>query len=117
MELETLKKEFNNEKDYIIESTKRQSLYYSKHAIERMCQRGIEVEDVEGSTALGDPIEKQYHGKDIKFLFQQPKSENPRYYAVVALAIPPLVISVCHFKEDVWEMVDGIMRRKEEDGR
>lgn len=116
MEIEALIEEFSEEKDYITESTKRQSLYYSKHAIERMCQRGIEVEDVESSAALGNPIEKQYHGKDIKFLFQEPMSQNPQYYSVVALAVPPLVISVCHFKEDVWEMVDGIMKRKNEDG-
>nr|WP_286673023.1 DUF4258 domain-containing protein [Anaeromonas frigoriresistens] len=108
--------EFSDEKDYIIESTKKQSLYYSKHAIERMCQRGIEVEDVENSASIGNPIEKQYHGKDVKFLFQEPRSERPQYYSVVALAIPPLVISVCQFKEDVWEMVDGIMKRKSEDG-
>ncbi|HYE82772.1 MAG TPA: DUF4258 domain-containing protein [Clostridia bacterium] len=97
--------------DYIRKQTGIVGLDYSSHAVERMAERRITDKDVESCVMFGDVIEEQYYGMDVKVLFQEAANGKPDLYVVVADCNPPLVITVCRVKDDVWEYVDGKMKR------
>nr|WP_291353422.1 hypothetical protein [Desulfosporosinus sp.] len=53
------------------------------------------------------------HGRDIKVIFQQATGGIPCYYVVVADSSPfPEVITVCSTIDEVWEIINGILKRR-----
>lgn len=76
----------------------------SKHAFQRMGERGIDEEDVEKCALLGKVIESQDHGDDIKLLLQSMDFEGQDFYMIVALRHPEpsIIVTVCRFLKDVW---------------
>jgi hypothetical protein len=69
-----------------------------------MGERGIDEEDVEKCALLGNVLESQDHGKDIKLLLQSMDSEGQDFYMIVALRYsdPSIIVTVCRFRKDVW---------------
>ena len=92
-------------------------LRFSRHAIDKMRALCIRHEQVFECAIHGRFIERQYHGREIKLVFQEATSANPEYYVVIAASIPiPEVVTVCTKLEEVWEILNGIIKRKWERG-
>lgn len=88
-------------------------LAFSDHSMEKMRLRAITEDEVYACVMYGTVIEHQYHGRDIKILYQQPVSGNIEHYVVVADDRPyPQVITVCLTLQEVWDEVNGTLRRK-----
>ena len=103
---------------YIRKNVQKGYLDYSQHALERMLEREIEDFQVADCILKGKVIETQnFIGQDIKILFQEATVKTPEMYVVVAAAYPhPVVTTVCNFKEEVWECINGIMKRRQDNG-
>ena len=86
----------------------------SKHASERMAEREIELGKVLQCISEGETIEFQRDKvtDDIKVLFQEATDKTPEIYVVVAALDTPLIITVCRTRDEVWECVDDVLRRK-----
>ncbi|HQL35915.1 MAG TPA: DUF4258 domain-containing protein [Bacillota bacterium] len=97
--------------DYIRKQLSIVGLDYSSHAVERMSERCITDKEVEDCVMLGNVIEEQYSGIDVKVLFQEAVSGKPNLFVVVADCNPPVVITACRVKDEVWDYMDGIMKR------
>lgn len=98
---------------YIRQYAKRKQLDFSEHAIIRMGERCIDYNQVINCVENGKVIEHQSHGEDIKILFQEASILQPEFYTIVAASSPyPVVVSVCKFKEEAWEFVNGLMIRR-----
>lgn len=102
---------------YIRKAAQEGRLSFSRHALERMTEREIEIWQVKECAIKGNIIETQDHDKDIKVLFQEAKKNCPEFYSVISATFPEvLVVSVCRFKEEAWEYINGLMRRRRENG-
>ncbi len=78
-----------------------------------MRKRCIRHEKVYECAEKGRHVEHQYHGRDIKIVFQEPTEKCPEFYVVIAASIPkPEVVTVCRTKEEVWVYLNGIIKRK-----
>jgi len=97
--------------DFIRRQAANVGLDYSLHAVERMAERCITDKEVENCVMFGEVIDEQYFGIDIKVLFQEAVSGKPNLYVVVADCNPPVVITVCRVKDEVWDYVNGKMKR------
>lgn len=99
----------------ICEHAKHKRLFFTEHAILRMNQREIRDTQVYDCIVHGKFVEKQFHGKQIKIIFQPNTEGIPPYYVVVAnTSTYPLVITVCLTYAEVWEYMDGLLKRKGE---
>jgi len=100
---------------YIRKNVQKGCLDYTQHAMERMHEREIECSKVIDCILKGEVIEVQnFVEQDIKILFQEPTKNTPKFYTVVAAAYPrPVVVTVCNSKNEVWEYVNGTMRRRQ----
>lgn len=49
--------------------------------------------------------------KDVHVLFQE-SSDRPGIYVVVAACNPPMVVTVCRTKDEIWEVCNGILKRR-----
>ena len=87
----------------------------TKHALERMTEREIEIESVLECILDGKVIEFQKDRKtqDLKVLFQENSDGKAGIYTVVAALDTPLIITVCKTKEEVWAWIDDILKRRE----
>lgn len=87
----------------------------SKHASDRMAERKISLEKVIECITQGENIEVQI-GKevnDLKILFQEGNKEKPEVYTVVADREKPVIVTVCKTKDEVWEHVGNVLKRRE----
>ena len=64
------------------------SIKPSLHALERMGERMITMDQVYECILYGINIETQYHGRDIKAFFQEPTGGTPGHYVIVADSTP-----------------------------
>jgi hypothetical protein len=87
----------------------------TNHALERMAEREIDIEKVLECILEGKKIEIQEDKRtnDIKVLFQEATDKTPEIYVVVAALDTPLIITVCRTKDEVWESVNNVLRRRE----
>ncbi|MDS0526071.1 DUF4258 domain-containing protein [Clostridium sp. SHJSY1] len=88
---------------------------FTDHAIERMSEREIDIDKVLECVIKGKTIEFQTDRRtnDIKVLFQEATGKKTEVYTVVAALDTPLIITVCKTKEEVWECVNDVLRRRE----
>lgn len=99
---------------YIREMAKKGQLNFTEHALARMGERKIWVDDARKAILDGEIIETQDIGPgyDVRVLFQEATDTVPRFY-VVAASYPVVdVISVVEFSEEVWEWLGKIMARR-----
>jgi len=103
---------------YIRTNVKKGFLDYSQHALERMLEREIADIQVVDCILRGKIIEIQnFIGQDIKILFQEATAKAPELYVVVAASFPnPVVATVCKFEKEVWEYINGVMKRRQDNG-
>lgn len=102
-----------NPEDSIRSSAWSKKLGFSSHAMDRMGERMITIDQVYDCILYGTNIETQYHGRDVKVVFQQAIAGIPSYYAVVADNYPfPEVVTVCSTMDEVWEFIGGILIRR-----
>jgi hypothetical protein len=61
----------------------------------------------------GKVIEIQTNFEDIHVLFQEATDKNPEIYVVVAASYPyPVVVTVCKTDSEVWEEINGLLKRR-----
>ena len=73
----------------------------SEHALERMGQRGITFEDIERCVIEGEVIDKQAHGKDVKWILRGRDGEGGVFLMVIAFSRPsPVIITFVRDYED-----------------
>lgn len=91
----------------------------SKHAHERMAERQIDIEEVIECILQGQTIEFQLDKEtnDIKVMFQEATSENPEIYVIVVALDTPLIVTACRTIDEVWECVDGVLKRRRDYSR
>jgi hypothetical protein len=78
-----------------------------------MTERCIGKEKVKACIISGKLVEIQNQGRDIKVVIQEPTDELPEFYVVVAACYPrPHVITVCRTREEVWECIGGVLKRR-----
>lgn len=83
----------------------------SSHALDRMNEREITIEQVIDCVLKGEVIEIQDFFQDVHVLFQE-NSNSPQIYVIIAASVPPLIVTVCRTKEEVWEECNGILKRR-----
>lgn len=88
---------------------------FTGHAMERMAEREIEIGRVLECILSGKVIEFQQDKKthDLKVLFQENSKHKAEIYVVVAAQKTPLIITVCRTKDEVWDWIDNVLRRRE----
>lgn len=91
--------------------------YYvvSSHAFDRMAERKIPEEKVIECITKGKNIEVQIgkESSDLKVLFQEGNKERPEVYTVVADRDKPVIVTVCRTKDEVWDYVGDVLKRRE----
>lgn len=99
---------------YVRAMAAKNRIKFSNHALERMGERKIWLDDVFKAIEHGEVIEIQDRGPgfDIRVLLQEAVGGTPRFY-VVATSYPVVeVVSVIEFEEEVWEWRGKIMARR-----
>jgi len=86
----------------------------SAHAHQRMAERQIDIEKVLECILYGQTIEFQRDRitDDIKVLFQEATDKTPEIYVVVVALDTPLIITACRTKDEAWECVDSVLKRR-----
>jgi hypothetical protein len=103
---------------YIRSYAQKNKILFSKHALTRMMERKIEIQQVRRCIIEGKIIEVQDSGNDIKVLFQEASKGLPSFYTVVVATLQEVIIvSVCLFKEEIWEYIEGFMKRRNHYGQ
>ena len=83
------------------------------HADDRCAERSISIADIENCIMTGAILEEQAWGPDPKVLVKGDKEDGGPFYIIVAIAKDkPWVVTVCSIDENVWEVVNGLIRRK-----
>lgn len=78
-----------------------------------MGERNISDDDVQRCLLEGQYIEHQDHGRDIKYLMQSECDDGSTFYMVVASTQPrPVIVTVCRFRDEIWEDLGPMKRRK-----
>lgn len=80
----------------------------SSHAFKRMGEREIVDDDLIKCFAqadLSDILETQYHGPDPKVLGQSEDANGEEFFAVVAVAVIPVVVTVFRSLENAQDYV------------
>lgn len=73
----------------------------SEHALKRMGQRGITVEDVDRCVIEGEVVDKQGHGENVKWVLRERDGEGEIFFVVVALSRPsPVIVTVMRNRDD-----------------
>ncbi len=86
----------------------------SSHAHQRMAEREIDIEKVLECILKGKTIEfqKDKETDDIKVLFQEATDKTPDIYVVVIASDTPVIITACRTKDEAWECVNNVLRRR-----
>ncbi|MNP13105.1 hypothetical protein D3C76_1053730 [compost metagenome] len=87
----------------------------SKHAHDRMAERKVPLEKVISCITEGENIEVQIGNEidDLKVLFQEGNKDRPEVYTVVADRDIPVIVTVCRTKDEVWERIGNVLKRRE----
>lgn len=87
----------------------------SKHALDRMSERKVSLDRVINCITEGENIEVQIGNElnEIKVLFQEGNKDKPEVYAVVADRDIPVIVTVCRTKDEVWECIGNVLKRRE----
>lgn len=77
----------------------------SDHALQRMGERQVAMEDLVACLARAEILEIQLHAQDHKVCVRGITGNGEEFYTVVAICFPdpPTVITVCQFDDQVWE--------------
>lgn len=100
---------------YVREMARKNKITISKHAFEKIEERGIWLDDVFKAIEQGEQIEIQNFGprKDIRVVFQEATDDEPSFYVIVATSYPTVdIVSVCRFKEECWEYLGKTKKRR-----
>ncbi|MDO9535240.1 MAG: DUF4258 domain-containing protein [Bacillota bacterium] len=100
---------------YVRKMAQKGQIHFSDHALERMGERKVLINDTVQAILEGEEIEVQDIGSesDVRVLFQEATDTIPRFYVVVATSYPEVeVVSVCEFKEEAWDWLGKIMARR-----
>ena len=87
---------------------------FTLHALERMDERRVEADAVVDAIASGHEIEVQPAtdmDPDIRVLFQEAGGVS-FYVVTICRNMTCLVLSVCLTEEESWEVVQGVLRRR-----
>ena len=90
------------------------NIRFTQHALERMDERQVEADAVVEAIASGHEIEVQPATKmdpDIRVLFQEAGGVS-FYVVTICRNMTCLVLSVCLTEAEFWEVVQGILRRR-----
>jgi len=104
-----------SQSSFVREMAKKGQIHFSDHALERMGERRVWINDALQAILEGEEIEVQDFGpeSDVRVLFQEATENIPRFYVVVATSYPDVeVVSVCEFKEEAWDWLGKIMARR-----
>lgn len=87
----------------------------SKHAHDRMAERKVSLDKVISCITEGKNIEVQIGNEidDLKVLFQEGNIDKPEVYTVVADRDVPVIVTVCRTKDEVWECIGNVLKRRE----
>ena len=80
-----------------------------------MGERKISVDQVYEAVIHGQIVEKQHSPNypDIHIIFQAITIPMPSYYIIVAVSQPnPIVVTVCNTKDESWEYINGLLKRR-----
>jgi hypothetical protein len=80
-----------------------------------MAERMISESEVYDALLNGKVLETQDRrlDKEVAVILQGPSQGEPEFYVVVVASYPTIrVVSVCRFKDDVWEDVGNLMKRR-----
>src|SRR5690554_3515417 len=98
---------------YIRAFAQKNKIHFSEHALQKMGERKIKRQIVLEAILNGVVIEQQDHGRDVKIIFQESISDIPKCYVIVAAAPDiPVVVTVCRTKNEVWEYINGRLKRR-----
>jgi hypothetical protein len=80
-----------------------------------MGERKISLENVISCITEGENIEVQIGNEidDFKVLFQEGNIEKPEVYTVVADRDIPVIVTVYRTKDEVWECIGNVLKRRE----
>lgn len=88
------------------------SLVYTKHAIQRVGERGIEKPRITEALVYGKVLEYQVDDGMYKLLFQEHTTSAPEFYVVAKYTDTAVVITVCLSMDEFWDIEAGTMTRK-----
>ena len=83
----------------------------TNHALQRMGERKIDIEDVIQCIAEGKILETQNTDDGFKILYLKTKDKKA-FYVVVLVQFPPRIITVCWCEEEVWECTSKMCKRR-----
>ncbi|MDU5723267.1 MAG: DUF4258 domain-containing protein [Clostridium butyricum] len=112
---ELAKLRFEMAENNIRQKVKEGCYVVSNHALDRMAERKVSLDKVINCITEGQNIEVQI-GKeigDLKVLFQEGSKDKPQVYTVVAERERPVIVTVCRTKDEVWEHVGNVLKRRE----
>ncbi len=80
-----------------------------------MAERKVPLEKVISCITEGENIEVQIGNEidDLKVLFQEGNKEKPEVYTVVVDRDIPVIVTVCRTKDEVWECIRNVLKRRE----
>ena len=87
---------------------------FTAHALERMDERQVVADEVLDAIRNGNEIEIQRSAaedQDIRVLFQEAGGVS-FYVVTVCRKLTCLVVSVCLTREESWDVVQGVLRRR-----
>ena len=87
---------------------------FTVHALERMDERQVVADEVICAILNGHEIEIQLpaaDAQDIRVLFQEAGGVS-FYVVTVCRNLTCLVVSVCLTREESWDVVQGVLRRR-----
>ncbi len=96
---------------------KGQICFDNVHALQRMGERRIWIDQILEAILHGEVIEVQVFEskKDVAVIFQEPVESDqiPRFYVVIAACYPLVeVVTVVEFEEEAWDWLGKIMARR-----
>lgn len=99
---------------YVRAMAQAQRIEISNHALDRIGEREVWLDDIYKAIEQGEEIEVQDfgHDKDVKVLFQEATDRLPEFYVIVATSYPVVeIVSVCLFEDECWEWLGKTMKR------
>lgn len=90
---------------YIRQKTAKEEYGVSPHALEKMGERKIWLDEALEAIIKGEAIETQtFESKNVRVLFQEATTEVPRFCVVVAIDHPDVqIVTAFNFEEEKFE--------------
>ena len=90
------------------------NIRFTQHALERMDERQLLADEVLDAICAGNEIEVQQSSvdkPDIRVLFQEASGVS-FYVVTICRGVVCWVLSFCLTKEEAWDVVQGVLRRR-----